>query len=112
MRGIGLRGDAVDFPVGFGFGVADDAVAGDAEDERREIGVLRAALLHVRDLGRDGGRVVAVHEVGVALGGDEVLGGLGLASGVERGARQAFRRARSRCGGGMGFGERMLSSMS
>src|SRR6185437_15832009 len=90
VRRIGLGGDAVHFPVRFGFGVADDAVAGDAEDEWRKIGVLCAALFHVGDLGGNGGGIVAVHEVGVALGGDEVLGSLGLTAGVERGASEAL----------------------
>ena len=71
--------------VGFGFGVADDAVAGDAEDHLGEVRVLGAACAHVGDFGGDGGGVVAVHEVGVALGGDEVFGGFGFAAGVEGG---------------------------
>jgi hypothetical protein len=31
--------------------------------------------------------IVAVHQVGVAFGGDEVLGGFGFAAGVEGGTR-------------------------
>ena len=83
-----------DFPGGVGVGVAEDAVAGDAEDERWKVRVEGAAGAHVGDFGGDGGGVVAVHEVGVALGGDEVFGGFGLAAGVEGGA----------AGGGEGLG--------
>ena len=48
--------------------------------------MLGAAGAHVGDFGGDGGGVVAVHEVGVALGGDEVFCGFGFAAGVEGGA--------------------------
>ena len=81
--GVRRRGDAGDFALRFGFGVADDAEAGDAEDQRRQVGVERAAGAHVRDFGGDGAGVVAVHKVGVALLRDEVFGGFGLATGVE-----------------------------
>ncbi len=49
-------------------------------------GCFARRALHVGDLGGDGAGVVAVHEVGVAFGGDEVLGGFGFAAGVEGGA--------------------------
>ena len=69
------------------FGVADDAVAGDAEESvSGRCGCWARRVAHVGDLGGDSVGVVAVHEVGVALGGDEVLGGFGFAPGVEGGA--------------------------
>ena len=45
-----------------------------------------AAGAHVGDFGADELGWVAVHQVGVAFGGDEVFGGLGFSAGVEGGA--------------------------
>ena len=52
---------------------------------------LRAACAHVGDLRGDTIDRIAVHDVRVALGGDEILGRLGLAAGVDGRAGTPYR---------------------
>jgi hypothetical protein len=89
VGGVGLGGgadvqDAAQLLLGLLLGVAADHVAGDAEGQRRQPqgGAPRA---HVGDLRGDGLGRVAVHDVGVAPGGDQVLGGGGLPAHVDGG---------------------------
>ena len=75
-------GDAADFVLRFFFGFADDGVTGDAEFQRDGI-VLLAALAKIGDFFRNALRWIAVHEIGVALGGDEFFCGGRFAAGVK-----------------------------
>src|SRR5438552_18692413 len=66
-------GDAGKLPLHLRVGRSNDRVRGDAEPERRELRMRRAARAHVLDLRREDLSRVAMHEIGVALASDEVL---------------------------------------
>ena len=75
-------GDAANFVLRFFFGFANDGVASDAEFQWNGI-VLDAALAKVGDFFGHAFGWVAMHEVSVALGGDEFFCGGRFATGVE-----------------------------
>ena len=85
--------NAPEFVLSLALGFADDGVTGNSEFQRREI-MTRTPSAEVGDLLPDAFGRISMHQVGIALFGNQFLGGRGFASRVQ---------GRPRLGHGLGI---------